>query len=100
MQRPELYVAASAVSPTSHADLDPSDSELVAALRQAQDGAGGADGFATTLELADALGWNRNRIREELGTLKRRGLLSVSQGKRETLSGLMTRVPVYRLVTK
>ena len=100
MRPKELFVEGDKIRTAPSTHLDPSESELVAALRQAQDGAGNADGFATTAELADALGWNRKRIREELGTLKRRGLLRVSQGKRENLAGRQTTVPVYRLVVK
>ena len=80
--------------------MDPSESELIQALRDAQNLAGNADGYATTMELGEALGWPVKRIREELGALKRRGLLQASRGWRERLDGRMTQVPVYRLVTE
>ena len=60
---------------------------------------GNSDGYATTMELASALGWRPLKIREELLELKARDLLEVASGWRENLAGRRTRVPVYRLRT-
>ena len=91
-----FYVGEDSVQAKTYGDMDPSESELIDALQQAQNTSGDT-GF-TTVELAGVLGWRRLRVREELMSLKGRGLLRVSQGWRENLAGRMTRVPVYRLV--
>ena len=96
MSGEKFHVGEDPVQTETYSNMDPSESELIDALQQAQE-VSGDTGF-TTGELADALGWRRLRVREELMNLKGRGLLRVSQGWRENLAGRMTRVPVYRLV--
>ena len=96
MSREEFHVGEGPIQTEADRNMDPSESELIDALQQAQNLAG--DAGLTTGELSAMLGWRPLRVREELLNLKRRKLLCVSRGWRENLAGRMTRVPIYRLV--
>jgi len=70
--------------------------ELLDALKRAAGDAAGEDG-ATTVELADSLGWTKARVRGALKSLARAGRLEVVQARRVNLAGRVSSVPGYRL---
>lgn len=51
----------------------------------------------TTKELATALDWSNERVRERLRILKEQGRIDVITVRREILDGRVTNVPGYRM---
>ena len=97
MQRERVHVEKTDIQAEADENLDPTESELILALQRTRDLEGSSDGYATTMELAAALGWRPLKVREQLLELKARDLLEVASDWRENLAGRRTRVPVYRL---
>ncbi|HEX6940224.1 MAG TPA: hypothetical protein VF158_12490 [Longimicrobiales bacterium] len=79
--------------------VDPTESQLLDALRQAFASDGTADGFTTT-ELADQLGWHTAKVRAALHRLRKDGLVEPVRVIRENLAGGVQPVPGYRLVQR
>lgn len=72
--------------------------ELLKALQDALEQAGNehADGAMTVSELADELGWYRNKVLRFLKSLKAQGKLEVIKVHREALDGSQRVSPAYR----
>lgn len=75
-------------------------SEILEALRVAGEPAQDPEGYFTVTELSQAAGIADRTLRTWLLQLKKAGRLSVSQVRREQLSGTFKNVPAYRLREK
>ena len=79
--------------------IDMTESELLEALRAAVATPDRGDGL-TTPELAQALGWSEQRVRDALRRLRAQGAIQPVRVPRETLAGVVQLVPGYRLAQK
>lgn len=70
-----------------------SESELLEAITASQRTAEGQ----TVNEIADITGVERRRVLKALHEFRRQGRLTVRQGRRESISGRETSVPVYTI---
>lgn len=77
--------------------INPTESQLLDALRSAFSAGDGGEGFTTT-ELAEQLDWALPKVRAALGRLRREGLIEPTRVLRENLAGVVHPVPGYRLV--
>ena len=73
--------------------------ELLAAIRKAQMSAKDPDGFTTVTEMMEASTMGRVTIAKHLRVFKVAGRLECRRVSRESINGMQTRVPAYR-VTK
>lgn len=81
------------------ATIDVTESELLEALRAAVATPDRGDGM-TTPELAQALGWSEQRVRDALRRLRAQGAIQPVRVPRETLAGVVQLVPGYRLAQR
>ena len=73
--------------------------ELIAALRDAEKGSSGSDGYASRQELQEALGWGADATKARLRALHRQGRLVVAFRQVPDITGRLNKIPTYK-VTK
>lgn len=81
------------------ASIDVTESELLEALRAAVATPDRGVGM-TTPELALALGWSEQRVRDALRRLRAQGVIEPTRVWRRNLGGVMQPVLAYRLVQR
>lgn len=75
--------------------------ELAQALQTAlRDNIGDSQGFKTTAELMDELGWGKDKVLRRLRFLKKNGELEIGDVYLENLAGNMQIRKAYRFVSK
>jgi predicted HTH transcriptional regulator len=57
----------------------------------------GADGYMSSEELAEALGWTHDKAQKQLRKLSKRGMLEVSKKQKINMAQRISTVPAYRL---
>lgn len=73
------------------------EAEILKALHDASRQTERPDGFSTIAELVQATGWPDSKVRRAMSAAKAQGRLLVKRAMRETLSGTLHPVPVYRI---
>lgn len=78
--------------------MDITEAELINALQAAMAAAPETEGFTTTPELAEVVGWSHQRVRDALRLLIEEQRVEMQWVKRRDIAGRLGRRPAYRLL--